>query len=590
VSDSDQTMTLHLGRGTDRNGKGDKTDKTPKDERPAAPERAAVTGPDLPDRFWADDDLPADADRSAAEPAAGLITLGYLRAAVRRGRLLILAVAVLGFVVGTALLVVAPPAYQATTTLMLAHNTGEDAVSAQATDAVLAQSDAVALRTMAALGVHDSLKKFEASYTATIETNSILTIIFRAPTASQAVRDENALTAEFLKFRTAQLQNQQQGVLASLGQQITQADNHVAGLARQITQLQAQPTTPENRVKIAVLQAQHTTALSAATILKQSTQDNQAATQVTTTQIIKGSTVLNSATPIPHSHLKLPVEYAGGGLIGGLALGFIIVIIRTLISDRLRRRDDIARVLGAPVRLSVTGSGVSRWRPGRRGLAAAGRPDLQRVTGLLRAEVPPRVRGSAALAVVPAGDPSTAAVCLVALAVARAKDGKRVMLADLAGGAAARLLGVTTPGVNKISADGAQLVVVLPERSDVVPAGPLAAGLGPAPADDDTGPLTKELAAAHKSADLLLTLAALDPSVGADYLTSWTGKVIAMVTAGQSSATRIQALGEMVRLAGLPLAGAVVIGADKTDESLGVPQPADEAPRLPAGVAQGDLR
>jgi capsular polysaccharide biosynthesis protein len=581
MSDSDQTMTLHLGQGGDRPGRA---------ERASGPERSNGHGPELPDRFWADDDFAAEPDRSAAEPAAGLITLGYLRAAVRRSRIFILAMAALGLVVGAALLVVAPPAYQATTTLMLAHDPGVDAVSAQATDAVLAASDAVAERTMQALGLHDSPKKFESSYTAAIETNSILTIIFRAPTASAAIRDENALSAEFLKFRAAQLRTQQSGVLASLDQQITQANDHVAALAKQITRLQGQTSTPTTKVDIAVLQAQHTSAVNSATILAQTVRGDQAATQVTTTQIIKGSTVLNSATPIPHSHIKLPVEYVGGGLVGGLALGFILVIIATLISDRLRRRDDVARVLGAPVRLSVVSAGVSRWRPGRRGLAAAGGRDLQRVVAFLAGEVPPRARGSASLAVVPAGDPRTAAVCVAALAIARAKQGKRVMLADLSGGAAARLLGVTTPGVSKISADGAQLAVVVPGRDEVMPAGPLSAGSGLAPAEGDTGPQAKELVAAHKSADLLLTLAVLDPAIGAEHLTTWTGKVVTVITAGQSSATRIQALGEMIRLAGLTLAGAVLIKADKTDESLGIPLSPEEAPRVRAGAGEGDLR
>jgi capsular polysaccharide biosynthesis protein len=579
-SDSDQTMTLHLGQGANRPSPA---------ERSSGPERSNGHGPELPDRFWADDDFAAESDRSAAEPAAGLVTLGYLRAAVRRSRFFILAMAALGLVVGAGLFVVAPPAYEATTTLMLAHDPGVDAVSAQATDAVLAQSDAVAQRTMQALGSHDTLKKFEASYTATIETNSILTIVFRAPTASAAIRDENALSSEFLKFRTAQLKNEQAGVLASLTQQITQANDHVADLAKQITQLQAKTSTPDTKVDLALLQAQHTSAVNSATILAETVRGTQASTQVTTTQIVKGSTVLNSATPIPHSHLKLPVEYVAGGLVGGLALGVILVIIATLISDRLRRRDDVARVLGAPVRLSVASAGVSRWRPGHRGLAAAGGRDLQRVVAFLAAEVPPRARGSASLAVVPAGDPRTAAVCVAALAVARAKEGKRVMLADLSGGAAARLLVVTTPGVSKISADGAQLAVVVPERDDVMPTGPLSTGTD-APAEGDTGPQAKELVAAHKSADLLLTLAVLDPAIGAEHLTTWTGKVVTLMTAGQSSATRIQALGEMIRLAGLTLAGAVLIKADKTDESLGVPLSPEEPPRARAGAGQGDFR
>jgi capsular polysaccharide biosynthesis protein len=467
--------------------------------------------------------------------------------------------------------------------LFLAHNTSEDAVEAQLTDQILLESDAVALQTIKKLGLHESPKSFESSYTVTVVTNSIMTVVFRAPALSDAIRDENALTAEFLRFRTAQLDTQQAGVLASLQQQITQATQQVNGEARQITQLQAQPSTADNKIKIAVLQARHTQAAAALVILTSTVQGNQAATQVMTAQIVKGSTVLNSATPVPHSHLKVPVEYVGGGLVGGLALGLIIVLIRTLISDRLRRRDDVARVLGAPVRLSVTAGRPGRLRSRGRGLATAAGRDYQRVIAYLGTELPARPRSGAGLAVVPAGDPQFAAVCLTALAVSLAKDGKRVMVADLSGQlAAARLLGVTTPGISKVSADGAQLVVLVPEKDDLVPVGPLRASVALAAADAAAGSFAAELASAHKSADLLLTLAALDPAVGAEHLATWTAKVIAVITAGQSSATRIQALGEMVRLAGLSLPAAVLVGADKTDESLGVSQSPDEAPRAEA--------
>ena len=63
--------------------------------------------------------------------------------------------------------------------------------------------------------------------------------------------------------------------------------------------------------------------------------------------------MLDTAAPIPHSRLKLAIVYAVTGLIAGLALGMGIVVVRALVSDRLRRRDDIAQALGAPVKLSV---------------------------------------------------------------------------------------------------------------------------------------------------------------------------------------------------------------------------------------------
>jgi hypothetical protein len=43
-----------------------------------------------------------------------------------------------------------------------------------------------------------------------------------------------------------------------------------------------------------------------------------------------------------------------------------------------------------------------------------------------------------------------------------------------------------------------------------------------------------------------------------------------MVSAGGSSAERIHGVGEMIRLAGTRLDSIVLVGADKSDESLGL--------------------
>jgi hypothetical protein len=51
-----------------------------------------------------------------------------------------------------------------------------------------------------------------------------------------------------------------------------------------------------------------------------------------------------------------------------------------------------------------------------------------------------------------------------------------------------------------------------------------------------------------------------------------------MVTGGRSSAARIHAVAEMLRLAGITLISGVLVGADKTDQSLGTAAtpPADQ--------------
>ena len=108
---------------------------------------------------------------------------------------------------------------------------------------------------------------------------------------------------------------------------------------------------------------------------------------------------------------------------------------------------------------------VSRWLPGRRGLAAARGRDMQRIVAHLRDAVPASSRGAAALAVVPVDDPQVAALSVVSLAVSCAQQGKQVVVADLCSGApAARLLGAKDPGVRTVSVDGAHLVVAVPDR------------------------------------------------------------------------------------------------------------------------------
>ncbi len=69
---------------------------------------------------------------------------------------------------------------------------------------------------------------------------------------------------------------------------------------------------------------------------------------------------------------------------------------------------------------------------------------------------------------------------------------------------------------------------------------------------------------------MLLTLIDLDPSTGAEHLRTWATDAVVMVTAGRSSWMRIHAVGEMIRLSRTPLVSAILIGADESDESLGL--------------------
>ena len=76
---------------------------------------------------------------------------------------------------------------------------------------------------------------------------------------------------------------------------------------------------------------------------------------------------------------------------------------------------------------------------------------------------------------------------------------------------------------------------------------------------------------AWDDAELVLAFTDLHPALGGDHLRTWSSHAVAVVTAGRSTATRIDATGEMIRQAGLWLDFAVLLGHDPTDETVGRP-------------------
>ena len=509
---------------------------------------------DLSERIWAYDFAGSgespEADDLAADLTEGPTRHRSIRRALRRRAWLWCLTAVLGLVVGLTLLTEKPPGYQASTSVMLAYGPDQAIGEASVTDLSLAQSRTVAEGTLQRLGLQEALASFIGSYSVTAVSDRIVQFTVTAPTSDEAVVRANALAAEFLQFRAALVENQQQLVFAALDSELARA---------------TPATLPGLQAAIA---------------------NYRATAQVDTTSIVDGSRVLNVAAPI-HRSIKKPVYDVGGGLLGGLAIGMGFVIVETLVSDRPRRRDDVARALGAPVRFSVGKIRLSRWLPGRHGLAATRRVKIRRIADYLGSAVPAGTGERAALVVVPVGDPRVGALSVVSLARSCAQQGQKVVLADLCRGApAARLLRARAPGVREVAVDGVPLTVVVPGRDDLLPAGPLGRDLRE-PRAGDPGQAADPVAVAAGSADLLLTLADVDPALGAAHLRGWAADAVVMVTAGRSSSAKIHVVSELIRLARLSLVSGVLVGADKADESLGTAPGPHAADAELAGAAPG---
>jgi capsular polysaccharide biosynthesis protein len=524
-----------------------------------------------PDRLGVYDDFAASENRPS-DFAPGLVTLGFIKAAIRRSTRFLFVMTAVGLLGGFGYYVKSSPSYQASASVLLTLSPYENNLTAPADNQAIAETAAVAELAVQKLGLQESASSFLKTYTAASVTDQLLTITASAPSPNQAVLYASAVGNAFLKFRADQQHGQNNLFLQSLEAQVNQAKQRVNSINAQLSQLPSQPTSPTQESQISKLRVEQTSATAALSTLQTAISGNQTTTGADLTAALDNSQVLN-VTPLPYSKKKKLITYGALGLIGGLALGLTIVVVRALVSDRLRRRDDIAYALDAPVKLSVSTLGARRTLTPRPSRAAKRDLDMQRVIAHLHSAVPRSTQVPASLAIVAVDNGPVVAQAVAALATSYASRGAQVIAADLSSGAyLAHLSGVKGPGIQTVSRNGVNFVVAVPDRDDPVPVGPLPSVTSPA----GLARAGDALVASDVSADLLLTLVTLDPALGGEHLATWAANAVVVVSAGRSSAERIHGVGEMVRLAGMRLDSVVLIGADKRDESLGLVRRSDE--------------
>jgi capsular polysaccharide biosynthesis protein len=530
-------------------------------------------GNDEPDRLGAYDDFATTENRST-DLVPGLVSLGFITAAVRRSALFLSVMVVTGSIIGLGLYFKSSHSYQASASILLVHGPNEDIQTAAANNQAMAETRAVAGLAVQELGLQQDASSFLSTYLATSVTDRVLNVTASAPSASQAMLRAGAVARAFLTFRASEQQGLLNLVLQSLNQQINHTKQRIDSIGAQISQLSNQPTSSTQQSQISKMRAEQTNATDALANLQQSVIGEQTTIQPELTAALNSSQVLSVAA-LPHSHLKPLITYAVFGLIAGLAVGLAIIIIRAVVSDRLRRRDDIAYVLDAPVKLSVSTLGARHRLPTLPRRAARRDLDMKRVIAHLRSDVPRSTHGPAGLAIVAVENAPVVAQAVVALAASYASQGNQVVATDLSTDAdMAHLLRVKGAGVHATSHNGANFTMVVPDRDETVHVGPLRA-LSSADGSWQAG---DALVASYTSADVLLTLVTLDPALGGDHLVTWATNAVVMVTAGRSSAVRLHGVGEMIRVAGMRLVSVVLIGADKSDESLGLtPRPDEQA-------------
>lgn len=532
----------------------------------------------LRDKLWAYEDFSSALEHPSIDVTGAFASLGFLRGAIRRGRRLWLTMGAIGVLVGCGIYVSSPPAYSAATTLLLTNAPGTDPTTAMLTEQSLAASLPVAAGVVKQLGLTESPSAMLAHYTATPVTSQVLSISVSAPSGAQALQWAQAIGTQFLKFRADLLNTQEQQQEATLNGQVAAAQQDLDALGNRITSLggtipsltssssapqASAPTTPVGK-----LQAQYLDAENKLFSLKQQVLGTIAQNKVNVTTQVDGSEVLDQATLGKHSKVKYIAYDIVGGLFGGLVLGIAFVIVRALISDRLRRRDDISLALGVPVKLSVG--------PVKRVLFALNaRARKQRESNLRRIAMYLRVAVAQAnqeeprtLAVLPVDNAKSMVPAVSKMAESCAKDGMRVVVADLVKGAplAKALGGGAAAGVKSVDVHGAPMVVVTPDPEDIAPTGPL----GSSGAAQLAVPPSEDLMAAYRAADVLVTFIELDPALGSEHLATWATDGVAIITAGATHGQRAYSIGEMLRTSGVRTGSAVLVNADQSDDSLGI--------------------
>jgi capsular polysaccharide biosynthesis protein len=471
------------------------------------------------------------------------VSLHYLRSSLRRRWRLVAATATAGLMLALAAMFLLPASVTASATVLLAHDPSQDPLTAISTDESLLQTRTVSEAVVDELDLPMSPEDFRSTFTSVRASSQVLVIDLKAPTQQAAVARLDALCAKFLAFRNLQLQGQAKGTADA-------DDVQIEGLRQQIEELTRQYNTALADGRSADAQdilARRTNLQDQIGTLQLTSQDATLQAQALAT----ASHVVDPAAPVPAGGLRAVALGVMSGLILGGGFGVGLVFVHALISNSLRRREEVATALGRPVSLSA---GAVRSRlPWDRRLRRRNLDIL--ASGLVSALPEDRQQGER-LGVLGVGDLRSAATIMVAAARALEGAGEQVFLVDLTErGWLSRVrhgdLTVHRPE------DGAQLsggsLALISSAEAVVP-------------DDDPH------RQAWDEADVVLVLGEAELGIGTGHLSTWTDRVVLLVASGKATAELLRSISRMLTRNGPQVESVMLVGADRTDESLGVPR------------------
>jgi capsular polysaccharide biosynthesis protein len=554
---------------------------------------------------WRIDDEDGSPEITGA-PRPLLVTGRALRdALVRTWRIWVAATVIGGFLGVAALLALPHPASASTTLLMIHSDPGE---SAMTTDLNLLQTRAVASRVIADLDLQESPEALLSTVTVTPVNDQILALEMTGPDEASAVARTTSLVDNFLEFRAEQLRSISNGIIEGYENRVADLQSQIGALTREYERLSAETTVDE--VRASDVLASRATLGNQLTLVQSAIEDARLQTEAAVT----ATHVIDAPVPHPFGSRRQLVLFAVSGAILGAAVSTGVILFRTLTSDRLRQRREVAAALGVPVRVGV-GPVLARGFLGRNEAALTSRiarllrghpvswtgrrrrRNLEALVQGLELALPPRPMtgtphrgtksghrpagkrsGPTTLGVAAIDRADTGTVVLRAAADRMTERGVAVLLVDLTtSGALSASPGLSTPP----DAAAGSPQVYRPEGDPTLAAGPRRSGRRAAPEPEELG----ELGPAWDEADLVLALVEVDPGIDLDIVRTWVNRVVPLVSAGRASGELLSTIAGLVKRSGLEMPFALLEGADRSDQTLGYPA-ATTVNRDETGAAQ----
>ena len=217
------------------------------------------------------------------------------------------------------------------------------------TEAASANRSQMAQRVIDALSLNVKVEDMLKQYKATPETDDVLVFAVQGPTAQDAVDRANKFAEQFLEARKERLDDDlktenkaREEKVKALTASIQVIDDQLPGASNNITQYDALIRQKTDLVQ------QQTTA---------QTKIDDAKTEVALAG--KNSYVLQDALK-PSSPIKPSLRFnLVLGLVAGLMVAGTYVLVKDVLSGKLRTRDAIAEAVGAPVLAGFTAAGGS---------------------------------------------------------------------------------------------------------------------------------------------------------------------------------------------------------------------------------------